>query len=94
MPRPDLATLRGYIAANVRRGRVRLRLTQEGLAAAAGLDPKHVQKIEASRANPSIEVLFVIAEALGQPVARLLRKTSPIHRVAGRPRKSGQRAQG
>ncbi|MBI2389493.1 MAG: helix-turn-helix transcriptional regulator [Deltaproteobacteria bacterium] len=67
-------------------------MTQEDLADAAGLDPKHLQRIEAARANPTIEVLHAIAEALGQPVARLLRKTAPLERAAGRPRKPGRRA--
>jgi transcriptional regulator with XRE-family HTH domain len=56
-----LKTLRG------RRG-----LTQEGLAAKAGLSRTYLARLETARQNPTLSTLVKLAKALGVPVTALL----------------------
>ncbi|HMR29632.1 MAG TPA: helix-turn-helix transcriptional regulator [Geminicoccaceae bacterium] len=49
----------------VRRHRELLRLSQDELAARAGLDRTYVSGIERSRRNPTLEVQQRLADALG-----------------------------
>lgn len=58
----------------------------------AGLDLKHVQKVEYASLNPSLRTLVRLAAAFGVPVQRLLAPTSsaPPKRPVGRP-KAGAR---
>ena len=55
----------------IRRFREALGLTQEGLAAAAGLDRSYVGGIERGERNPSLTAILHLAEALGIQPARL-----------------------
>ncbi len=55
----------------VRRERERLRLTQETLAERSGLHPTYVSGIERGRRNPSLLVLWALAEGLGADVGQL-----------------------
>ena len=58
------AWARKTIAKRVRARRAELGYSQERLAEAAGLDVRHVQKIEAATSNMTLETLCKIASAL------------------------------
>lgn len=47
-------------------------LSQTGLAAAAGLSPAYVRKLEAGRAEPSLRVIRDLARGAGVPVPFLV----------------------
>jgi len=81
-----------YIAANVRRLRVRRGFTQEGLAEAADIDLTYLQRIERGTANPSVRMLVAISNVLEVPPSRLFRKATMPPRRPGRPRKTKRRA--
>lgn len=70
----------------VREFRELRRLSQESLAAAAGLTQKYVSQIETGTVNPSIQVLRVLAEdGLKVPLATMLtfsRKNAPAAELA------------
>ena len=53
--------------------RLRKRLTQEALAAAAQLDEKHLQTIESGKSNVTLASLVGIARALDVPLALLFK---------------------
>jgi transcriptional regulator with XRE-family HTH domain len=57
----------------VKRLRVASDLTQEELARAALLDPKHVQAIEAGGTNVTVSTLLGLADGLGCGIADLFR---------------------
>ena len=62
------------LGATVRRFREARGLSQNALAAAAGLDQGHLSAIEAGkRPNPTANVLLALARALGVTVDELLR---------------------
>lgn len=58
--------------ANVRRERVRKRLTQEKLAERAEIAARNLQKIEAGEINVLATTVFRIQLALGCPYKRLM----------------------
>lgn len=49
----------------VRRFRATVELSQEGLAAASGLDRTYVSSLERGRRNPTLSTVFRLADALG-----------------------------
>lgn len=57
-------SLRKNIADNLRMYRAKKRLSQEGLADIANISFQYVCSIENEKNNPTVEVLFRIAEAL------------------------------
>lgn len=66
---------------NVRQRREILRLSQEGLAVAAGLDRSYIGGIERGERNPSLTAILQLAAALEVPPARLfdsLGDNSPV----------------
>lgn len=67
MPHPrrkgDSALLR-QLGANIRAARKAAKLTQEGLAEAAELDPRALQKIEAGEVDSQISTLARLQHAL------------------------------
>src|SRR5919199_5847457 len=67
---PD--TLLETLARRVRACRRDLGLTQEELADRAGLNPRHVQKIEAGELNVTIGTLSALAIALGVTITDLI----------------------
>jgi transcriptional regulator with XRE-family HTH domain len=87
MPSRRAAEVQSFIAANVRRERLRHGLTQERLAEAADLDLRFLQRVERGSTNLSIAVLVALADALDVAPGALLRpaKLSPAQR--GRPKK-------
>ena len=63
---------RHILATNLRLARVALGMSQEDLAAAAGIDRTYVSGIERGVRNPTITVLARFAYALGTTSAALL----------------------
>ena len=57
---------------NVRKRRTALKLSQQRLAAKAGLDRSYVSDIERGVRNPSLRVMVSIANALRTTLAKLL----------------------
>ena len=88
-PRALSARILRFIAANVRRGRLRLGMTQEKLAEAAGLSAVHVQRIERAEVDLRISAFVALAGALDVRPGSLLRPAEPLDRPPGRPRKVG-----
>lgn len=74
-----------YIAANVRRLRLRLGLTQEGLADKAGLEPRFVQRVERAKVDLRVSTFLRLAGALEAPPAALLRRAKLEPATPGRP---------
>jgi transcriptional regulator with XRE-family HTH domain len=85
MEKANAAAILGYIGANVRGLRLRRGLTQEALAERAGVSTVHIQRVEAGGANVSVTLLVALADALGVPPARLLKRASRADRRPGRP---------
>jgi transcriptional regulator with XRE-family HTH domain len=68
--------VRHILATNLRLARVALDMSQEDLAAAAGIDRTYVSGIERGVRNPTITVLARFAYALGTTSAVLLTKSA------------------
>lgn len=92
MPSDDLdfEASKRNLAANVAELRARRGWSQQDVADAAGLDLKHLQKIEYCSLNPSLRTLVRLARAFSVSVGRLLAttKTPPPKRAVGRPRRT------
>lgn len=65
--------LRTTLAADIKRLRVRAGLSQEELALASNVDRTYVSQIERRAANPSLQVLFRLADTLGAELTVTLR---------------------
>lgn len=80
-PKPPRSPERGrpavpatvVLGANVREARQRAGLTQVELAQRAGLAQPAISLIELGQANPTVQTLQQIADALGCPLADLLK---------------------
>lgn len=75
-----------YVAAHVRRGREKLKLTQEQFAERAGFDTRFFRFVEQGTKDLSVTTLVRLADALGCEPAALLRPTRPVVRKPGRPK--------
>lgn len=64
------------LAENIRKYRQELGLSQEELAARAGLHRTYISSVERAERNVSLENIFHIAEALGIEPALLIRKSN------------------
>lgn len=64
--------MRQILGKNVNQLRMRRGLTQEELAAHTGIDRRQLQRIEAGTANPGVEMLGQLREALACAWAELL----------------------
>jgi transcriptional regulator with XRE-family HTH domain len=62
---------RKIVAANVRRIRVALGISQERLAFDAGVDRSYLGGMERGEANPTVDILERIAATLGVPMSEL-----------------------
>lgn len=60
----DVAVLNKNIADNLRQIRAKKRISQDELADLCGISQQYVCKIENEKVNPSIYILWKIAEAL------------------------------
>lgn len=69
MPKPDPILF--ALGQNVRNRRESQRLTQEGLAERASLDPTYISGIERGIRNPGIKNVVKLARALGLSTASL-----------------------
>jgi transcriptional regulator with XRE-family HTH domain len=65
------------VARNLRRLRVERNLSQEALAADAGIDRTYVSRLERGLENPTVAMLEQLAEALGAPIAEFLAIPAP-----------------
>lgn len=63
---------RARFAQNIRERRVALEQTQEAIAEAAGLSPRHYQKLEAGELNMTLATMCRVADALGVKLRELL----------------------
>lgn len=59
-----MAMDRKALGAAIKAARVENKITQEQLAEMIGIAPSHVKQIEAGNRNPSVEVLFKLAQTL------------------------------
>lgn len=65
---------RRAVGLRIREAREELTWSQERLAERADLDRVTVVRIETGVASPRLDVLFLIADALGVPLHRLIRE--------------------
>lgn len=73
-PPPDwVLARRRVIGARIREARLYANLTQEKLAELAGMDRQSVNRIEQGHASPLLDNLIRLADALGTPLADLVR---------------------
>jgi transcriptional regulator with XRE-family HTH domain len=63
--------IKNALAAQVRRRRVALGISQEAFAAKVGIDRTYASKIERGIGNPSLEVLCLLADALNCRISDL-----------------------
>jgi transcriptional regulator with XRE-family HTH domain len=72
---PDwVLTRRRTIGTRVRAGRLDAHLTQVALAERVGVDHKTIHRIEYAISDPSLGLLLRIADAIGVPLAELVRQ--------------------
>jgi len=67
---------RAILGKNINRLRTQRGLTQDDLAGLAEIDRRYVQRIEAGTANPGIDVLWRVREALRASWDEMLRGLS------------------
>jgi transcriptional regulator with XRE-family HTH domain len=84
---PDVERQLRSIAANVRRRRAELGLTQEELGEAAGISYRYLQDIERGRKNITVETLVRLARALRARSIQLMRVARLQAPQVGRPSK-------
>jgi transcriptional regulator with XRE-family HTH domain len=80
------------VAANVRRLRAVRGLSAGALAAASGVGKATLSRIEAGQANPTVETLYALADALGVSFGTLTSAETPrvrVTRAADTPRVGG-----
>lgn len=78
--------MRRLVGMNVRRARLARNLTQEMLAERSGRTQQYISGLEAGRRNPTVIVLFELAQALGTTPAELL---TPMNPKSGNTHQSG-----
>jgi len=77
-----------YLAANVRRRRNALKLTQEEFAEKAGLDLRFFRFVEQGVKDVAVSSLVRLAAALNCDPADLLQRAEPVERRPGRPKQT------
>ena len=80
-PSYDAAEMRARVAAAVRERRTAAGDSLADLATRAGIGKSTLHAIESGDANPSIETLWALANALGVPFGELLDPAAPAVRV-------------
>ena len=85
MPPLERQELLESIAANVRRRRSELGLTQQELAERAGVDLRYLQKVEAAEVDFRVTLLPTLAGALEQRPELLLETATLVRRGPRRP---------
>jgi transcriptional regulator with XRE-family HTH domain len=81
-----------FVAANLRALRRARSLTQEGLAALAEIDVRHLSELENARRTPSFRLLVVLADALEVEASELFKVRAAGRIPRGRPRKTAGEA--
>ena len=81
-----------YIGANVHRARIRLGMTQEALAEAAGMDLRFLQRVERGRTNISVVFVVALAQALDVSPGTLFNRAVMPPPTRGRPSGRGKAA--
>ena len=84
---PDVERQLRSIAANVRRRRAELGLTQEQLGEAAGISYRYLQDVERGRKNITVDILVRLARALRSRPFQLMTAASLEAARVGRPRR-------
>jgi transcriptional regulator with XRE-family HTH domain len=85
--------LKAVLARNLRRARVARRLSLSELARGTRLGKATLSQIEAGRANPTVETLRLLADALQMPVGELLEDPDGDDvRIVRRPRAADDRS--
>lgn len=74
-PDPRLLERRQRIAAQIRAARLHANLSQQDVVTLTGLDRSTYQDIERGRSSPLLDNLLRIADAIGVPLADLVRET-------------------
>lgn len=74
MPRRLHGHLQGRLARALRRERSARGLTQERVAEAAGMNPRHYQKLEDASVNATLRTLERLCDALAVDVGKLFEK--------------------
>ncbi|MDO9024722.1 helix-turn-helix transcriptional regulator [Zwartia sp.] len=72
-------SIKSTLANRLRDRRKELGLSQEAMADLTGIDRTYASQIERAVANPSLEVLVNIGDALNLDVADLLRDETRVH---------------
>lgn len=65
---------RRHIGAQIRAARLERNLTQERVALEADMDRASYVRIEQGQASPLLDTLILIADAIGVPLAHLVRE--------------------
>ncbi|MCA1492004.1 helix-turn-helix transcriptional regulator [Ensifer sp. NBAIM29] len=81
---------RALVAWNLRRLRVDQLISQDKLAADAGVDRAYLGGLERQTENPTIDLLDRLAEALGVPMLEFFREPDP-NDEAPKPLRSGRK---
>ncbi|QRV59117.1 helix-turn-helix transcriptional regulator [Streptomyces californicus] len=76
-PDPRLLERRRRIAAQIRAARLYANLSQQDIVERTGMDRSAYQDIEAGRTSPLLDNLLRIADAIGTPLADLVREGPP-----------------
>ena len=69
------------MASNVRALRTARGMSLNELAAASGTGKGTLSRIESAQANPTVETLYALADALGVPFGSLIQETTRIEHV-------------
>ncbi len=67
----------------LRRRRVRAKLTQQELAARAGLERSYLSLLEAGKRMPGVEIIFRLATGLGVSPLAIFREIEEIWKADG-----------
>jgi transcriptional regulator with XRE-family HTH domain len=73
-PDPALLERRRRIGRRIRDARLRANLTQQAVAERAGMDRASYQKVEYGAVSPMLDSLLRISDAIGVPLADLVRE--------------------
>ena len=65
---------RRALGANLRAARLAANLTQEQVALMTGIDRATYNRIEQGHSSPLVDTLFLVADAIGVPLADLVRE--------------------
>ncbi|MBQ9034779.1 MAG: helix-turn-helix transcriptional regulator [Alphaproteobacteria bacterium] len=68
----NLANRLENIGLNIRKYRKKMKLSQVDLAVEVGIDRSYLSEIENGRVNPTINILYAIADSLNVSVVNLL----------------------